>query len=108
MALPGIDLDCAVDSMGSRLPMFSAYVAVLLVVLTVAPFTAPFQTIDLATPAGDALLADGSCKEAASRECTIPAPFSVSAPLAYSIVLLRDRGEDIADPFHRSHTVLRL
>jgi hypothetical protein len=54
--------------MGPRRAPFSSFCAVLLVLLTVLPFTAPFQTCDLSTPAGEGPGQDVFSKEEASKE----------------------------------------
>jgi hypothetical protein len=94
--------------MGLRRAPFSSFCAVLLVLLTVVPFTAPFQTCDLSTAAGEGPGQDVFSKEEASKEGAPLTPTTESIPLIHVMAF-----EQIARELTTQHpsvppTVLRV
>jgi hypothetical protein len=94
--------------MGNRRPLLSSFFAVVLVLLTASPLTAPFQTFDLSTPAGEAPADTGACGEKASKECALPAPIDEMVPVLHSLAPARTALETIPQHTPVTRTVLRL
>jgi hypothetical protein len=94
--------------MSIRLSMLSSFFAVALIALTASPFTAPFQTIDLSAPIGEAPIDDGFSNEKVSKDCATPGLVGEIVPLFHSAVFNLNSRTLIADHPLIPPTVLRL
>ena len=68
------------DIMGTLRPPLSRFFAVVLVLLTASPFTAPFQTFDLSAPVGETPADAASCGDKVSKDCAMPALIDSTVP----------------------------
>jgi hypothetical protein len=94
--------------MSIRLSMLSSFFAVVLIVLTASPFTAPFQTIDLSAPFGEAPIHDGFSCEKVSKDCATPVLIGEIVPLFHSTVFNLNPRTLVADHPRIPPTLLRV
>lgn len=94
--------------MGRRRPICSSFFAVMLIVLTVSPFTAPFQIFDLSASAGEVPGHHDTSGDKISKECAITVIAAAGAPLLHSVFFGLNARELIAHHPLIPHTVLRL